>query len=71
MKKMHIGVELTYLMGVVQRLGEKQNVIERSGKALAPETALSFLRRERRKGIRVISNCETPNPDGSCPGHLK
>ena len=65
----HVGIALSYLeqMPNHKLAGCLSN--SETGEKLDAETIRDILAKYRLDGVRVISGCETPNPDGSCPGH--
>lgn len=68
MKTLHIGVSLDYLAGLIREHGN-YGIITQGKRSLSKTKALGLLAEEAALGRTVASNCPTPLPDGSCPGH--
>ena len=70
MKTMHSGVGVDGLISLIREKGNR-GFVEADGKSLSDAEALDWLRSQRKAGIRLVSSCPTPRPDGGCPGHVK
>jgi len=63
-KIIHIGIGKLELLRAIRREGPSECLVNFAG---TQEEALSVVRNSPRE---VYSDCPTPRPDGSCPGHL-
>lgn len=59
--------------GLINWIKERGNngIITRNGKDVSTDEALDYLNTQLSRGVKEVSQCPTPNPDGSCPGHIE
>ena len=69
-RTIHIGVSVAGLRQLITSGLVGYDCVEEGGKPVKSQgRALQLLDKAAREGKSALSGCDTPEPDGHCPGH--